>query len=105
MEEKLQAIRESVVGAVHRAAEDRMCPLCNREYWEAPITLRLADVLLAIERFRRTPRNFVRGTDAIGILVLPTQFNDRSWNLHTDDLSQQSPATIDFLYEMLKADT
>lgn len=86
------------------AAEE--CSQCQHNPVVRPI--RLADVLLAIDKFHGNM--FV---DEVGCFVKPKRKeftynyiikNDQNvkWNLRQDDLSKQSEETVNFLAELLK---
>lgn len=95
-EEKVEAIRQACIKAN---------PEIDTTYWISPkdpyegiedckeVTrpIRLADVLLAKECINRAREMYNRYTYE----------TVEKWNLHADDLTQQSPETIDFLYGLL----
>jgi len=67
---------------------------------------RLADVLLAI-RNSGDYGHYVPSVDCEGYfraetgVVIGDENGDMQWNLRADDLEQQSPETINFLYSLL----
>lgn len=67
-------------------------------------TIRLADVLLAIENMKITREELVQklGIDTPQMAMYLVGKIVQSWNLLKDDLTQQSEETIDFLYELLR---
>lgn len=64
--------------------------------------IRLADVLLAIEKNRTTDFFFVTTTDFLCMQDSKTDEELMVWNLREDDLSKQSPETLEFLANLLK---
>lgn len=91
-EQKIEAIREKCVAA----NPEKEWILGDERNYDAPA--RLADVLLAIKL------SFDGGT-LTGRLEETKQaihdLADFRWNLRVDDLSLQSPETINFLFEIL----
>jgi hypothetical protein len=106
MTDKLETIREKCIEAnpeIHRVF-DNWASTHDRDeeqftHEERPI--RLADVLLAMEGepyFIGTDGCWQRWDDNLGLISCAMQ---NSWNLHEDDLTKQSPETVDFLYALL----
>lgn len=86
-QEKLELIRQKCI-----EANPDLGDLAVREYYREP---RLADVLLTmnIGEFT-TVKEIQKESSEVHTLAL-------MWNLYEDDLSQQSPETIDFIHQLL----
>lgn len=95
----------------------KYCTVCADKYakcrWCAtPLKIlgrpiRLADVLLALPRMKELERASVIGFDysnpSIVLIMDGKHTHPRAeWNLRADDLTLQEPATIDFIYSVLK---
>jgi hypothetical protein len=113
MANKLQVIREKCIEANPEIKSDLMeCPECRLAvFWDGSRVLkqrpiRLADVLLAIGNMLivvDAEGNFYRLKMMLNWKV-PRITKDShlgKWNLRADDLSQQSPETVDFIYSLL----
>lgn len=78
-----------------------------RAHWPFEREIRLADVLLAVDVFRNGKNEHgysVRHTGRIYEDDLNSVAKKQVgvWNLRADDLQEQSPETIEFLYSLLK---
>lgn len=108
MNDKIQAIREAVIRANPEAGELKHyeCGSCGADDELHYRPIRLADVLLAINlAISNSPARDDEDDDSnaehqtwlqesvLRLLDL--------WNLRADNLTQQSPACIDFLYSLL----
>lgn len=108
---KLEIIRAACIKANHDMQSTSViagCPNCH-EHDGAKITInvdrpvRLADVLLALST-QQVRVQYSAGDDArIDYLrVVPDTWEVAgSWNLRKDDLTQQSPETIQFIHDLL----
>ena len=101
--QKLQAVREAVTKAVPSIKSH--CPSCGGAvFGESCRPIRLADVLAAMEKVEADYFIDMSGTFVKQNTTLDGDAPERTdykWNLLDDDLSHQTPETIDFLYEIL----
>jgi len=104
-DEQLQTIRTACIEANPEINEPCTCPkggrwdgerICDKcGGWEyVPRPIRLADVLLAIE-------SYPDYDEAVHGLLFSGPV-DRRWNLHADDLTQQSDDCIAFLADLFQ---
>lgn len=105
MNDKLQLIREKCIAANPKieTINDCSCRFCSKDNHQTiklfGRPLRLADVLLVIQIKNNEQYKDERALYATrGDVHLVVTF----WDLHNDDLEQQSEETINFLYELLK---
>lgn len=109
MNTNLEIIRAACIKAnpeiKERASTDTGTDSRPKIYFEFEDDIRLADVLLAIDK---TP-HWMLGKWSVrsdGAIATPDNFMHgdilASWNLHKDDLTQQSPETLQFLADLLK---
>lgn len=81
-----------------KAQEESVCEECPDGYLELKERpIRLADVLLAMERF--APNVMLIHTS--GTFYVSNHRQESAWNLSTDDLEAQSPETIEFIGKVL----
>jgi hypothetical protein len=116
--EKIKAIREKCIEVNPEIDKDiNECSECRRDVVVGGVRvvkdrpIRLADVLVAIEKSKGQERmtkqkehivldtngDFVSG----GHYTKTGYIRYATWNLRADDLTEQSPECIDFLYNLL----
>src|SRR5438270_678262 len=100
-DEQLEAIRDACV----KANPDKACPTIELKGDKCcEHSIRLADVLLAMEVKDPNNRYQVRTSGHIGTIspVSPMTHVYTRWNLPADDLTLQPDETINFLYALLQ---
>lgn len=101
-QEKLEAIRKKCIEIIEGDIEfDKNLSLAGAErmiiQYFRPI--RLADVLLAIEKVDDFGRIVLHQT--FGEVLFIARNRECAWNLRADDLTKQSESCINFLYSLL----
>jgi hypothetical protein len=105
----LDLIRQKCIEANPKIARRKVC---DEEVCAIDLNIRLADVLLAVQKLGseqlwigasiRDGYACWLGVDDNNAIISFAE--DKSWNLREDDLTKQSPETLAFLADLLKVE-